>query len=68
MEIFEPAQKDAVPVEGEDQRRNEQQPHAQGSRGPAVHCQIKTDREALSFACCAKLEGVPNARRTRRRA
>jgi len=33
-----------------------------------MHCQIETDWAALSFACCARLEGVPHARRTGRRA
>jgi hypothetical protein len=68
MGMLEPKPKEAMFVEGEGRRQNEQQPHPQGSRGPAVQCQIKTDWAALSFTCCARLEGVPNARRTRRRA
>jgi hypothetical protein len=65
MKIIEPTQKETVPVEGEGRRQNEQQPHAQGSRGPAVHCQIETDWAALSRACGPRLAGVPHARRAR---
>jgi hypothetical protein len=66
--IIEPKQNEAMSVEGEGRRQNELQPHAQGPRGPAVYCQIKTDRKALSFACCARVASVPNARRSRPRA
>jgi len=33
-----------------------------------MYSQIKADREALSCACGARLEGLPNARRSRWRA
>jgi hypothetical protein len=68
MEIIQPTQKEAVSEEGEGRKRNEHQPHAQGSRGPAVHGPIKTDWPALPCACGAWMASLPNARRTRRRA
>jgi hypothetical protein len=46
-------------------KRNEHQPHAQGSRRTPMRRQIKTDRTALSCACGARLEGLPDARRPR---
>jgi len=53
---------------GEIRSRNEHQPHAKGTCCPAMYSQIKADREALSCACGARLEGLPNARRSRWRA
>jgi len=35
-------------------------------RSARLYSQIKTDWAALSFARCARLEGPPNARRSRR--
>jgi hypothetical protein len=53
---------------GEIRSRNEHQPHAKGSCCPSTCSQIKADREALSSACGARLEGLPKARRSRWRA
>jgi hypothetical protein len=38
MEIIEPTQKEAVPVEGEDQRRNDQQQKPVGVSGTGFAC------------------------------
>jgi hypothetical protein len=66
----EKTQKDyirAVKKRGEAQSRNDQQPHAQGSRRSKVPRKIEANGKALSCACRQRLEGVPNARRSRRR-
>ena len=51
--------------QGEVSRRNEHQPHAKGPRRTAMHGQIKADWETMSCACGARLEGLPDARRSR---
>jgi hypothetical protein len=51
---------------GEIRSRNEHQPHAKGTCCPAMYSQIKADREALSCACGARLEGLPNAPKGKR--
>jgi hypothetical protein len=40
-------------------------PIAKGSRRSPMHCQIKGDWQAVSRASGARLEGLPDARRSR---
>ena len=68
MEIVEPTRKEVVPVEGVGRRRNERQPHAQGSCGTPMYGQIEANWAALSCTGSSRLEGLPNARRSRWRA
>jgi hypothetical protein len=51
--------------QGEGQRRNERQPHAQSSCCTTMQSNIKTKWSALSCACRQRLEGLPHARRSR---
>jgi hypothetical protein len=67
MEIIEPMRKKPVAIQREGQRRNDQQPHAQGSRRSKVPRNIEANGKALSCACLQRLEGLPNARGSRRR-
>jgi hypothetical protein len=53
---------------GVGRKKNERQPHAQGSRRAPMQSEIEADWTALSCACSARLEGLPNACCTRRRA
>jgi hypothetical protein len=59
IEIFEAAPKEAVPLEGKVQRRNEHQPHGQGSRRSSMHGYVN-NRAALPRTGGKRLEGLLN--------
>jgi hypothetical protein len=66
MEILETEkQNETVPVGGGGTKAKEHQPHAKGSRRPSMQGEIKANGKALSCACGTRLEGLPDARRSR---
>jgi hypothetical protein len=66
IRLIEPVQRETVWAEGEGQRKNERQPHAQSSRCTTMQSDFKAEWATLSYACRQRLEGLPNARRSRR--
>src|SRR5262245_45954437 len=48
-------------------KRNEHQPHAQGPCGSSVYRKIKADGATLPVSGSTRLEGLPDARSSRRR-
>ena len=50
---------------GEGQRKNEQQPHAKSSCCATMQSEFKAEWSALPCACRQRLEGLPNAWRSR---
>ena len=66
IRLIEPVHRETVWVEGEGQRKNEQQPHVQSSRCTTMQGDFKAEWTSLSCACRQRLEGLPNARRSRR--